>query len=110
MNEAYRNYIKAMDAASKLANDEFETLWAKLDVNNARETRDILIELLPALIEKYATIAATATAEYYEATRAEYIPEPYQAVLPDELVNPEQVEGSIRFAVRHLFGEVDDEG
>lgn len=105
METAYRRYIKAMDAASKLATDEFEKLWARLNVDDARQSRNILIEMLPALIEKYAAMAATATAEYYEDSRAEVIPETFEALLPDELINEEQIESSIRFAVRHLFGE-----
>lgn len=108
VKENYLRYIEAMDGASILARRELEALWSRLDVTDARGTRNLLIELLPGIVRKYSDMAAAATAEYYEAERRAWIPEDYTAILA-EPVPDEQIEASVRYAVRHLFGEEPDD-
>lgn len=67
--------------------------------------RDALLEVVPALVREYGNIAATAAAEWYEETRvAAGVVGAHRTVLSDG-PSDEQIDGTVRFAAGHLYGD-----
>lgn len=106
--EDFETYMGAMNNASLLAQRDLDELWNRLDKSEPYATRDALIALVPGIVFKYGSMAALASANYYEAERLQAGgEESFQA----ELAEPapiEQIIASVRYACGHLFEEVDD--
>lgn len=100
----YRDYVAALDAASELAQREFREIYDRLDKSKPVECKEILLEVVPAIVEKYGNIAALAAAEYYEAERREALGGWYKAELASP-VDAEAVRAKVRYALGHLFEE-----
>lgn len=104
----FRNFTKAMDKASLLAQRDISRLWDKIEGMDPYTQRDAFLALVPGIIAKYSQVAALAAAEYYESERAYWREgEEYEAELA-EGVPYEQIVASVRFAAGHLFGDEDE--
>lgn len=88
----------------ELARAELEAFFFGLDFARPELARDALLEFMPMLAQEYGDAAATAAAEWYEAQRAAQVGGRYAAVL-GETVPDGQVQGSVRYAAGHLFGD-----
>lgn len=64
---AYTEYFAAVKACSNAAQRELASVWNSLDLSDPAGARNIMLELLPAIVERYGDAAATAAAEMYEA-------------------------------------------
>ena len=105
----YERYAKALDACSALARRELEAFVGRLDTSRKKDCRDALLAFVPALVERYGTIAATASAEYYEQVRSGQIGGTYRARLADgEPI--EKIESTVRYACGHLFVKEQEDG
>lgn len=110
----FKNFTKAMEKASLLAQRDLSTLWNKIETLDPYAQRNALLALVPGIVYKYGQIAALAAAEYYENERAYWRgDEDYEVELADG-VPYEQIEASVRYAAGHLFkdnadGEVQSE-
>lgn len=88
----------------RLARRDLAGLFATMDLSDPARVRDALLEIVPLLVRTYGDIAATAAAEWYEEVRAGSVGGSYSARLSPG-VDPGKVEGSVRYAAGHLFGE-----
>lgn len=110
MDKHYERYVQAVENISLLAQRELEELWERLPKDNKLELRDALLELVPAIAEKYGDLAALAAAEYYEQERRRQIGGDYQAFLaPATEEDREALLESIRYACGYLFEGDGDE-
>ena len=99
------NELSALGSrAVELARAELEAFFYGLDLTKPELARDALLEFMPMLAQEYGDVAATAAAEWYEATRAAQVGGSYAAVLGDAVPDA-QVQGSVRYAAGHLFGD-----
>lgn len=93
----------AQDETVKLAQAEFAKLWKQLDGLDPARKRDMLLDLIPALIRKWQDVGGTAAAEWYETVRRYYFDDTYSAVLP-EPPNVDAYDDEIRKLVRWKAG------
>lgn len=99
------NELSAYGArAVELARAELNAFFYGLDLAKPELARDALLEFMPMLAQEYGDAAAAAAAEWYEAQRAAQVAGRYAAVL-GETVPDAQVQGSVRYAAGHLFGD-----
>lgn len=84
--------------AVRLAQDDLLAFMSRLDLDDRVALQAALHEFLPALIAQYGDIAATAAAEWYEATRAAQIGGAYAAQLGATAPNS-AVHASVGYAV-----------
>lgn len=90
--------------AVEMARAELAGMFGTMDLSSPELVREALLEVVPALVREYGDLAAVAAAEWYEDVRAATVPGRYSA-RPAAGVAPERVEGSVRYAARHLFGD-----
>ena len=106
--ESYARYARALERCSELAREEFESIYWQLDHSRPVECKEVLLEAVPAIVERYAKMAATCAAESYEAERHAVIGGTYRARLAPR-VNAEAVRAKVRYALGHLFSEGKDD-
>lgn len=82
----------AGNAAYWLARRDLEKLWATLPFDHPEACREILLQAVPGLVEKYGQMAAVAALEWYEQLRAVTPGLPaYRATLPPAAGLPGEV-------------------
>jgi len=82
------------------ARNELAGYFGTLDLSQPGAVRDALLEVVPTLVREYGTVAATAAAEWYEDIHpGRYLAQTAPLALDD------QVQGSVRYAAGHLFGD-----
>ncbi|WP_115728256.1 VG15 protein [Actinomyces culturomici] len=88
--------LNAQNEAARLAVRDLKKLWSRLDVSNPAQVRDALLELVPALVNRYGDVAAAAAADWYEKVRAEVpgLP-PFTTLLADPIPE-EHIQTTIR--------------
>ena len=106
----FAGYVESQRKASLLAQRDFEALWERLKGMPPESARNALLVAFPALVDRYAGMAALAAAEYYEAERAQAGGDPSFRAELAETVPMEQMQASVRFACGHLFGGDGDGG
>lgn len=105
----YERYIDAIEACSRIAQEELEDFVSRLDLSKKKASRDALLTFVPALVEKYGDIAAVAAREYYEQERHRQIGGAYQAkVYPMTNESREELLESIRYACGFLFDDEEE--
>lgn len=99
----FNQYVRSLGIASTLAQQELWVIWRALDVANADIVKNNLLDIMPGIVEKYGNVSALAATEYYNEVRstAGQLTQ-YQAVMGKN-VPREQVESSIRYAMRHAY-------
>ena len=97
----------ALEACSRMAQDEVNALLGKLDLDKPVECKYALLVSYPAIIAKYGNMAAAAAAEFYADERHDVLGGYYEPLLA-EPVNEEAIKAKIRYALRYLFEEVGD--
>lgn len=89
----------------ELARTDLGKLWDNLKGLGARTQRDLLLETIPALVERHGDIAATAAAEWYEKVRRKDTGQArYEAVLA-ECFPSQAVQDSIRWKAGVLWDD-----
>lgn len=82
----------AGNAAYRLARRDLEKLWATLPFGQPEACREILLQAVPGLVEKYGRTGAVAALEWYEQLRAATLGLPaYRATLPSAAGLPGEV-------------------
>ncbi len=95
----------AQNRAVELAQTDLSKLWDNLKGLEARTQRDLLLETIPALVERHGDIAATAAAEWYETVRRKDTGQSrYEAVLADCFPS-QAVQDSIRWKAGVLWDD-----
>lgn len=98
----YYDYSDALDNASHLAQKEFLELCEKVDFSRPRMARNALMQIVPAIIDKYASVGASVAAEYYETEHELSTGKQFEAVVAD--VTPlDVIEEGVRYACKYLF-------
>lgn len=108
-DRAYERYVEAVEDIVALAKKDLESVVAELDTSRKKDTRDALLVIVPAIVDKYGEMAAAVAAEHYEQERHRQIGGAYHAKLgsADSL---EAIESTVRYACGHLFGKEDNDG
>jgi len=106
--ESYARYARALERCSELAREEFESIYWQLDHSKPVECKAVLLEAVPAIVEKYGKMAATCAAEFYEGERVATVGGAYRARLAPR-VDAEAVRAKVRYALGHLFSEGKDD-
>ncbi|QFQ29718.2 hypothetical protein EEW87_004290 [Janibacter melonis] len=98
----------ALQELTKAALDDLGAVWDRMSAADAVEVRDALIEVLPALGDRYGAAAAALAAEYYdtERERAEAKGR-FEPVVPQDLP-PARWEALARWGVDPLFAAEPD--
>lgn len=102
--EAHARYMRALERCSELAREEFEAIYWSLDHSKPVECKAVLLEAVPAIVEKYGKMAATCAAEFYEGERMATVGGAYRARIAP-MVDAEAVRAKVRYALGHLFPE-----
>ena len=91
-----------------LMKSEIAVFVDSLDLSSKKASRDALLTVIPAIVEKYGLIASEAAAEYYELKRKRAVGGEYRAkVYPMSEESREGLLESIRFACGYLFDRED---
>lgn len=94
----------ATQNAVKEAQADLAGFFATWDLSTPERVREGLLEVVPALVNEYGDVAATAAAEWYEEVRASQVGG-FHYARPGALPDPERVAGSVRWAAGELFGD-----
>lgn len=86
----------------EMAKADLRKLVDSLDLSRPEMVRDLLMEVVPALVSEYGEVAAAAAAEWYEETRALQESGAYLATVGGR-VPDDAVLGSVRWAAGDLF-------
>lgn len=76
-------------------------IWQQLQGMPAPQQRDMLLELVPALIDKYGDMGSTAAADWYKQVRSKWFDDEYEPVLADPV--HDDLTGMIRAKANMLF-------
>lgn len=85
-----------------MAKADLRALIDSLDLSRPELVRDLLLEVVPALVREYGELAAVAAAEWFEETRAMQQGGYFRATVAS-LVDDAAVAGSVRWAAGDLF-------
>ena len=90
------------------AKDYLDQLVRSWDLTRPEVVRDLLLEVVPTLVEQYGDVAAVAAAEWYEETRAAQVEGAFAARPTTRVIPREQVQSSVRALAGGLWdGELD---
>lgn len=85
------------------ARAELRAFWRSLDLANPELARDVLVEYMPALVNKYGQAAGFASAEFYDELRADIATERrFTAIIAE--ADDEAVIAATRRLAGSLFG------
>ena len=99
---------QAQARSTALAKRELGNVWAEIaDWEPARQ-RDALLELVPAIIDKYADTSSVAAAEWYQRVRDKWISDDFKAHTPVKA--NDDISKLIRANAGVLFGDDADPG
>lgn len=104
---AREGYAASLEACSRMAQEEVGALLDRLDLDDPVTCKRVLLIAYPAIIAKYGGMAAAAAAECYAGDRNAVLGGEYTPLLA-EPVDAGAVRAKVRYALRYLFGEVDD--
>lgn len=102
--EAHARYMRALERCSEMAREVFEAIYWSLDHSKPVECKAVLLEAVPAIVEKYGKMAATCAAEFYEGERMATVGGACRAQIAP-VVDAEAVRAKVRYALGHLFPE-----
>lgn len=88
----------------EMAKEDLRKLIGSLDLTRPEMVRDILLEVVPALVREYGEVAAAAAADWYEEIRAGQSQGTFSATVAGT-ADDAAVAGSVRWAAGDLFSE-----
>lgn len=94
LNDAQRQLVA-------LARADLQALFASLDPSRPEAFRDVLLDIVPALVREYGDLAAVAAAEWYEQVS----PNAFLARTADRGFPLDGVEQGVRYHVAPLFAD-----
>ena len=94
---------QAQTQAAMLAKRELGNVWSEISDWEPARQRDALLELVPAIIDKYADTSSTAAAEWYERVRSKWISDDFKAQTPTRA--NDDISKLIRAKAGVLFGD-----
>lgn len=104
-----RDDVNRLSTASKrlvqMARNDLASLFVGLDLSNPEAVRAALLEVTPALVTEYGDLAATAAADWYEELRDNVNPRQRYTVQTVPAAAESEVQGSVRWAAKDLFGD-----
>lgn len=87
-----------------MAREDLVRMFGAVDLGSPESVRDALLEVVPALTREYGEVAATVAAEWYEEVRVKQAAGRFTATLAG-VADDAAVQGSVRYASGHLFGD-----
>jgi hypothetical protein len=97
-------YAKTLSYVSQAAQSQINDFFSTLDPSQPEATRDALLKFVPAVVQKYGTVAGQLACERYEALRAEQMGEGYSAI-PADLPTTEDVSSIVRSQADKLWSD-----
>lgn len=98
----------ALDAINLLSEKDQAAIWAKLSGLSADEVRDALMELIPALAEKYGSMAGSIAADFYDAAREQAAVRGRFFASPADVPTRARFEAMVRWGVDPLYSGAPD--
>ncbi len=96
-------YARQLDRLVEMACADLASVYREPDTpEEAAAMRDVLIEAVCAISDRYGDMAATLAAERYEELRAEEVGGEYEAALADTYPR-EKLEGAVRYAAGRFY-------
>lgn len=99
---------RALIDLSTLTQAELAQLWARLAGASADEIRDALLEILPALGERFGDMAGALAADFYDDVRAEVAARGVFVAEPAPLPGTARYDALVRWGVDPLYRPVPD--
>ena len=96
--------VRAQSALVDRAVADLRTFWRALPLSDPERARDLLMEFMPALVDKYGQAAGFAAAEFYDTLRADAATKrAFSAIVAD--ADLDGVRASTRRLAGVLFGD-----
>ena len=92
---------RSQQRIANLAKAALDDLWRKYSTLPPQQFQDLLLELLPALVDDYGKAAGSAAAQWYEETRATVLNDEFRS--RTQTANLDAVRGSVRWAGGDIF-------
>ena len=92
------DYKKVNRILTERVNHDLGVVFERVKHLPPEQIRDALVEIVPALIDKYGSVSARAAAEWFERLTG------LEAIIPD-LYTPEGWRANTRWALNPLFDE-----
>ena len=99
-----QQYAKTLAYTSQAAQSQINDFFSTLDLSQPEAARDALLKFVPAVVQKYGTVAGQLACERYEALRAEQMGEGYSAI-PSDLPTEEEVSSIVRSQADQLWSD-----
>ena len=97
-------YAKTLAYTSQAAQIQINDFFSTLDLSQPEAARDALLKFVPAVVQKYGTVAGQLACERYEALRTEQVGEGYSAI-PSDLPTDEEVSSIVRSQADQLWSD-----
>lgn len=94
---------RALVALSDLTDREFAAVWAHMQGSDAEAVRDALMEVVPALADRYGDMAGALAADFYEESRERAEARGRFVAEPAPLPGSSRYEALVRWGVDPLF-------
>lgn len=98
---------RANNTVLRLIRSDLNDLFRSLPLGSPEGARDLLLEVVPLLVEQYGNVAGAASAEWFEDLRSKAVPGTSKTVVA-RMDNLAEVSGSVRYAAGHLFTDNPD--
>lgn len=96
---------KAQAQLSTLVQGQLEALFAQVPLGNPAAARDLLLELIPELVQRYGASAETIARDWYAEHRGEAgLTGRYRVEAPPLSVTAERVQSKVRYLAGDLWG------
>jgi hypothetical protein len=101
------SFRSANNALIDLAARDLESVWAGLDLSDARQVKAVLESMFPDLVQTYGSTAALLAVDYYDELRGVAPTAARFSTVMAESVDVEQAQAKARWAIGPLFGVAD---
>jgi hypothetical protein len=89
---------------SALVQGQLEALFAQIDFSDPVAARDLLLQLIPDLVDRYGASAETIARDWYAEHRAEAgLTSRYRVVAPPSSVTADRVQSKVRYLAGDLW-------
>lgn len=99
-----QQYAKTLAYTSQAAQSQINDFFSTLDLSQPEAVRDALLKFVPAVVQKYGTVAGQLACERYEALRTEQVGEGYSAI-SSNLPTDEEVSSIVRSQADQLWSD-----
>ena len=96
-------YGRAVDSLVTLAQNDLRTLWSHAARQRPEQARDLLLEIMPALVDQYGSAAAAIADEWYRDMRLDQNIPGDAPTVQTSLAPQGEIDDSVRFGAGALY-------